>query len=214
MNSTTAHFPHSHSANEWTGLRDAELVTAAKAGSSDAFETLQKLYARRLYTKIFSITRNREDAEDALQDTFLRAYMALGTFEGRSAVYTWLTRIAINSALMIIRKRRVRAEVFFEQSSEDDTPLFDISDTALNPEEVWDHSQRCRRMQHAIQKLNPRLRTVIGSWIAQGNSMKEIARTLNVPVATVKARLHRARLRLTRSPAFRDYSAKKDVSLR
>lgn len=214
MNSTEFHFPNGLSAKEDAASRDAQLVTAARAGSSDAFQELQRLYALRLSRKIFSITKNREDTEDALQDTFLHAYMKLDTFEGRSGVYTWLTRIAINSALMIIRKRRVRSEVFFEQSSEsgEDTQSFDIRDTAMNPEEFCDQHQRCRGVQRAIQRLNPSLRTAIGIWIAQGCSMKEIAQALNVPIATVKARLHRARLRLSRSPALRGYAAKMMVS--
>jgi RNA polymerase sigma-70 factor, ECF subfamily len=81
----------SHGINGIEGVvdRDMELVSAARSGSSDAFEELQNLYSRRLYRRIFSMTKNREDAEDALQDTFLRAYVALKSFEGRSQFASW-----------------------------------------------------------------------------------------------------------------------------
>src|SRR3954452_23188228 len=86
--------------------RDQQLVLAAQSGSSAAFAEIRALYAQRLYRRIALIIRNREDAEDALQDTFLHAYLAIPTFEGRSSIYSWLTRIAINSALMVLRRRR------------------------------------------------------------------------------------------------------------
>jgi RNA polymerase sigma-70 factor (ECF subfamily) len=95
-------------------LQSRDLVAAARSGSSAAFAELREIYARRVYWKLLNMTKNREDAEDALQDTFLRAYMALHTFEERSSFYTWITRIAINSALMILRRRRTRAEVSFD----------------------------------------------------------------------------------------------------
>ena len=100
--------------NENAASRDLELVAAARIGSSAAFQELQSRYSRRLYRRIQSITRNHEDAEDALQETFLRAYLALDSFEGRSQFASWLTRIAINSALMVLRVRRRRAEVSLE----------------------------------------------------------------------------------------------------
>ena len=183
---------------------EAELVAAAQAGSNAAFEELQNLYTRRLYRRIFSITRNREDAEDALQDTFLRAYIKLKTFERRSGFNTWLTRIAINSALMTLRKRRTRGEMPLGQSSESggDAALLDVRDPTLDPEQICDQRQRCLGMIRAIQKLDPKLRSAIQVWTTQDCSMKDVARTLDVSLGSVKARLHRARRRLRRSAAF------------
>src|SRR5277367_4736728 len=89
-------------------LRSKELVAAARSGSAAAFAELREIYATRVYRKLLIITKNREDAEDALQDTFLRAYKALHAFEERSSFYTWITTIATNSALMILRRRRIR----------------------------------------------------------------------------------------------------------
>lgn len=188
-----------------TEAREAELVIAARAGSKDAFAELQKLHWRRLYRTVVSITRNREDAEDVLQDTFLSAYLALKTFEGRSKFGSWLTRIAINSALMSIRKRNAHPEVFLEQSSEsDDEASFDIRDSGLNPEQICDQHQRCLSMLRALERLGPKLQAPIRIRTLQECSAKEIARSLDVSVAAVKTRLHRARMRLRRSLAAAD----------
>ncbi|HEY5253197.1 MAG TPA: sigma factor, partial [Acidobacteriaceae bacterium] len=100
MNNTNAGMALVLPLGQLAAQRDEQLVSAAKAGSDEAFAELQNLYAQRLYSTIIRITKNHEDAEDALQDTFLRVYLALCSFEGRSSFYSWVTRIAINSALM------------------------------------------------------------------------------------------------------------------
>ncbi len=186
--------------------RDMELVVAARAGSSAAFDELQNVYSRRLYNRIFSMTRNREDTEDALQDTFLHAYVALNSFEGRSQFASWLTRIAINSALMTLRKRRWRAEVSFDLPSEleEHPQSFDVYDTALNPEQIYDQRQRCYCALRAVHRLHPKLRTTLSTWMKQECSMKEVARTLDLSVGAVKSRLHRARKRLNCDKGFAD----------
>lgn len=178
--------------------RDMELVAAAQAGSMAAFAELYEAYARMLYRKVLSITRNHEDAEDALQETMLHAYAALHTFEGRSRLNSWLTRIAINSALMVLRRRRTRAEVHFELTlpGEDEMSEFEVKDLRPNPEEVYELTERRRSVLRSIAALKPSLRAVLQSQVSQDLSMKEIAKSLDVSVATVKARLHRARQRL------------------
>jgi RNA polymerase sigma-70 factor, ECF subfamily len=205
MNPTQRRLMISPCINEETTTRDEEgLLLAAKAGSHAAFGELQQTYSDRLYRRISLITRNREDAEDALQDTFLRAYRALPSFERRGRFSSWLTRIAINSALMTIRKRRARPETSFEQppSLEDDSSYFDVPDRALNPEQVCDQNQRSQAILLAIRRLDPKLRTPIGIWISQEYSMKDLAQHLGVSLASVKAKIHRARKRLTRSSAL------------
>jgi RNA polymerase sigma-70 factor, ECF subfamily len=181
--------------------RETKLVIAAQAGSKDAFEELQKLHRFRLYRTVLPITKNREDAEDALQDTFLRAYRALGKFEGRSKFSSWLTRIAVNSALMGIRKRRARREVLIDQSPkpDDEAMSFDIPHSGLNPEQIYDQHQRCLGMLRAMERLDPKLRAAMRIRTRQECSIKEIAQTLNVSEAAAKTRLHRARRRLRRS---------------
>ncbi len=178
--------------------RELEIMAAAQAGSAVAFDELQRMYSSRLFKTVFRITRNREDAEDALQDAFLRAYVALPHFEGRSSVYSWLTRIAVNSALMILRRRRSRPEALLISSSEgeDGYVAMEIKDSAPDPEQVCDLRQRCKHLSHAIRKLEPKLRAPIEIQLAGELSMKDIAEALNLSIAAVKARLYRARTRL------------------
>ena len=182
--------------------RDIDLLTKARAGSNAAFEEIQRFYSPRLYRRIHSITRNREDAEDALQDTFLHAFAALNSFQGKSQFSSWLTRIAINAALMTIRRRRSRPEVSFEQQSESgqDIASFDVVDVALNPEQFCVRKQQYCSMLRAIERLDPKSRSVVAIRVSKGCSMKEAAQSLNVSLATVKSRIHRARKRLSRSP--------------
>jgi RNA polymerase sigma-70 factor, ECF subfamily len=186
--------------------RDLELVAAARRGSHAAFEEIQNRYSRRLYHRIRSMTGNHEDAEDALQETFLRAYLALNAFEGRSQFGSWLTRIAINSALMVLRRRRVRSEVSLELQSttSEAAASIDVPDAALDPEQVCDLRQTSDCVLHAMSKLNKTLRPAITTWIEQECSIKELAHTLGLPVPTVKARLHRARKKLSSAPRLKN----------
>lgn len=178
---------------------DDEIVTAAQAGSAGAFAELHAIYSKRLYKTIVAITKNPEDAEDALQETFLRVYRAIHTFEGRSSVYSWLTRIAINSALMVLRKRRARPEISvdLQPGALAETIYFDIKDSALDPEQVYDLRQRGIEVLRAVRHLDARLRVPIKMRMTKGASLKEIGQALNISEAAVKARLHRARLRLS-----------------
>jgi len=206
MSSTQFDFQVSQGTGQEVIEQDEELLLAARAGSQAAFAELESIYSHRLFTRILSITRNREDAEDALQDTFFRAYLALPSFEGRSKFSSWLTRIAINSALMILRKRRTHPEMSFEQqlNADEDGPSLDIRDDSLNPEQHYDQQQRCNAVLRDIQRLNPKLRNALSIRISQEHSMQEIATSLGVTSASVKSTLHRARKRLVQSPSFRD----------
>jgi len=179
---------------------DLEIVMAARQGASAAFDELQRRYSRRLFATILRVTKNREDAEDALQDTFLRAFLALPQFECRSSVYSWLTRIAINSALMILRKRRSCRESSPASNLDGSDGYFqpEIEDTTPNPEQLCELRQRCNRLINAIQRLRPELRAPIEIQLTDERSMKEIASELNISLPAVKARLHRARARLAR----------------
>lgn len=186
--------------------RDLENVAAAQAGSSAAFDELQRQYSRRLFWAILRITKNRADAEDALQDTFLKAFQALADFEGRSSVYSWLSRIAINSALMILRRRRARREadsVLSVEGCDDYCPL-QIEDKTPNPEQLCELRQRCHRVINAIQKLKPHLRAPIEIQITHQRTMQELARELKISVATVKTRIYRARVFLARHDAAKE----------
>jgi RNA polymerase sigma-70 factor, ECF subfamily len=184
-------------------LQTKNLIAAARSGSSAAFAELREIYAPRVYRKLVTITRNREDAEDALQDTFLRVYMALHTFEERSSFYTWVTRIAINSALMILRRRRTRSEVSFDSpgETEEAIPGIEFRDTGPSPEHICVHRQSYACVLRSIWSLQPRLRQVIQMRMMNGCSIREIARALDISEAAVKSRLSRARARLASAHA-------------
>jgi len=186
--------------------RDIEIVKAARAGSSAAFDELQKKYSRRLFSTILRVTKHKEDAEDALQETFLRAFLALSQFEFRSSVYSWLTRIALNSALIILRKRRTRREAdwAYPMDGQEDYCQPEIEDASPNPEQLCELRQRCSRLINGIQRLQPQLRAPIEIQVTGERSMKEIAKELNISLPAVKARLHRARARLARRIPVRD----------
>lgn len=187
-------------------LQSKNLVAAARSGSSAAFAELREMYARRVYRKLLTMTKNPEDAEDALQDTFLRAYLALHTFEERSSFYTWVMRIAINSALMILRRRRTRSEVSFDSPSETEESIsgFEFKDGRPSPEHICVDRQSYACVVRSIWKLQPRLRQVIELQMKGSYSIREIAQTLEISEAAVKSRLSRARARLASAHSVGD----------
>jgi len=191
--------PKLHSAEHRAyARRDEELLPSLREGSPSAFETLQRLYSRRLFKQIIAITRNYEDAEDALQETFLKAFRRIETFEGRSQITTWLSRIAINNALMKVRKRRSLSEMSFEQTSDsDERPVtHDLPDPALGPEQIYEQQEQLKHLRDAVKHLSPRLRAVVNVWLATDCSTDEIADNLGLSAAAVKTRISRARRRL------------------
>jgi RNA polymerase sigma-70 factor (ECF subfamily) len=194
---------------EGAGAPDDDTVMAAKAGSPVAFAELYALYSQRLYRTIFSITKNPEDADEALQETFLRAHIALHAFEGRSTVQTWMTRIAINSALMTLRKRRGRPEMRLNLQPDEhpEIILFEVKDSAPNPEQAYELRQRRLTLLHEIWRLQPQLRAPLRMQVMHGWSVREIGLALNLSVPAVKARLRRARLQLFQRCTMPKYSA-------
>jgi RNA polymerase sigma-70 factor, ECF subfamily len=194
-------------------LQSKSLVAAARSGSPAAFAELREIYAQRVNWKLLAITKNREDAEDALQETFLRAYLALHSFEERSSFYTWVMRIAINSALMILRRRRLHPEVSFDVPGETEEAIsvFEFKDTGPSPEHICVHRQSYAFMVRSIWNLQPRLREVIEMQMRDNYSIREIARALDISEAAVKSRLSRARARLASGHAIR--SSKRDADI-
>jgi len=184
---------------EHTITRDNEFASRAGTGSPCSIADLHSTYSRRLYKTILAITKNPDDAEDALQETFLRAWQAMHTFEGRSTVYSWLTRIAINTALGMLRKRRVRGEqsINSQLDNDGDVVYLEVRDPNPDPEQLYHLRQRRMTLRKAIKKLDRSLREPIQLRIVNESSLKEIGRTLNISEGAVKVRLHRARLRLS-----------------
>jgi RNA polymerase sigma factor (sigma-70 family) len=182
-------------------LSDESLVEAAKRGHSLAFATLSERHGRQLFRAAYRITRSREDAEDAVQDTLLRAFVHMSDFDGRSSFGTWLTRIAINSALMILRKKRSRLETATDCSDDGavDGLREEITDHRLNPERRYAQSEEASMLKKAIQSLRPTLRVVVQIQQLQERSMRETAKAIGISLTAAKGRLFHAKNALRRS---------------
>lgn len=176
------------------------LIVAAKNGSPDAFEALLQPHSKRIFRTIHRITRNREDAEDALQECFLKAFTNIKSFGGRSKFSTWLTRIAINSALMVVRaKKSLLAS--HTQSFEDGggIGLDMLPDQALNPEAACVQRERGTLIRRAVSALTPKIRKALTLQRLNELTLDETAEKMGITVGAVKSRLLRARWELRRT---------------
>jgi RNA polymerase sigma-70 factor (ECF subfamily) len=174
------------------------LVLAAKAGDVSAFEDLVRRYDRNVFRIAQHITQNREDAEDVVQDAFLKAYENLGQFQGQSKFYTWLVRIAVNEALMKLRRRRPERMVSLDEEvkTEDDSLPREVADWSPNPEQQYTQGELRDILTRTIQGLPPGFRTVFVLRDVEGLSTEETAEALDLSIPAVKSRLLRARLQL------------------
>ena len=177
---------------------DFALVAEAKAGSYEAFEELVNRYENKIYRLGVNITGSPEDAEDVLQEAFLKAFQHLGEFRADSRFYTWLVRIAVNEALMKLRKRRSDRSVPLEDEiGEDGEPIpRELADWKPNPEQIFAQAEIEDILRDAAQKLPATYRTVFLLRDVEDLSTAETASVLNLSEGTVKARLFRARLML------------------
>jgi RNA polymerase sigma factor (sigma-70 family) len=183
-------------------MNEASLVAAAKSGENEALDALCQAHAPRLFRAVQRITRNREDAEDAVQDSFLNALRHIKSFDGWSTFSTWLTRIGINSALMILRKKRNSREISVYGSTEDE-PTWEVPDSAPNPERRYAERERDRFLRSALQLLSPRIRRALELHTLQDNSVGETALQLGISVSAAKARVFRAKAVLRKSKVLR-----------
>src|SRR5216683_6090697 len=174
------------------------LVQAAKSGDVSAFEELVRRYDRNVFRIAQHITQNREDAEDVVQDAFLKAYSNLNQFQGQSKFYTWLVRIAVNEALMKLRRRRPGQMVSLDEDikTEDDSIPREVADWSPNPEQLYDQGELREILTKTIQGLPAGFRTVFVLRDVEGLSTEETAEALGLSVPAVKSRLLRARLQL------------------
>lgn len=177
------------------GLRDKAM---ADEEPHLLLEEIWRSQSGRLLSITWRITRNPEDAEDALQDAFLRAFTHIGDFDGRSTLSTWLTRIAINSSLMVLRKRRTRAAVSLEDTSEGDgiPPVARLCDPRSGPEELAVRRDRARRLRQRVRQLPALLRQPLQLHALKEHSVEETARLCGISVSAAKSRLLRARASL------------------
>ncbi len=173
------------------------LVAAAKAGDISAFEALVGRYERKIFRLTQNITQNREDAEDAMQEAFLKAFEHLQEFQGNSRFYTWLVRIAVNQALMKLRKRRPNQVSLDEDidTGEESIPR-DVEDWGPSPEDRYEQRELGGILEGVISELEPSFRIVFQLRDIEELSTEETAEALGLSVPAVKSRLLRARLKL------------------
>ncbi|MGA2696550.1 MAG: RNA polymerase sigma factor [Terriglobales bacterium] len=177
---------------------ELKLVQAAKGGDVSAFEQLVKRYDRNVFRIAQHITQNREDAEDVVQEAFLKAYNNLQGFQGQSKFYTWLVRIAVNEALMKLRRRRPERMVSLDEEvkTEEDSVPREVADWSPNPEQQYNQAELREILTKTIQGLPPGFRMVFVLRDVEGLSTEETAEALNLSIPAVKSRLLRARLQL------------------
>ncbi len=182
-----------------TYATDEMLVEATKAGESVAFVELWRRHSAKVFKTVFRVTRNREDAEDALQDAFLKAFVHLKGFDGRSKFSTWLTRIAINSALMILRRKRAYPETSVEMGTPGEPhQIREFEDHSIDIEAHCVRSERALHLRRAIQRLRPALREVVEIQQRHDVSVKEVAEMTGLSLAATKFRIMRAMAALRR----------------
>jgi RNA polymerase sigma-70 factor (ECF subfamily) len=177
---------------------DLVLVAAAKSGSGHAFDVLVERHSRRIRRVAQRVTRGRQDAEDVVQQSFQKAFVQLQKFEGRSSFSTWLTRIAINEALMWLRTNHRARVVSIDEitNSEESAHVLQIRDLGASPEGSCSQRERERILLFAMKQLTPGIRTALQLYDLDERSLKESARMMGVSVATAKSRVFRGRRKL------------------
>src|SRR5688572_2383623 len=174
------------------------LVERSRAGDAAAFGELVRQYERKIYSLAKHITQNDEDAEDVLQESFLKAYTHLDSFHGDSKFYTWLVRIAVNEALMKLRKRKSDKTVSLDepQDTGEDIVTREIAVWEDDPEKKYSREELAEILETAVQSLKPSFRTVFVLRDIEELSTEDTAETLGISIPAVKSRLLRARLQL------------------
>jgi RNA polymerase sigma factor (sigma-70 family) len=184
---------------------EEQLIAAAKSGRRTPFGELCERHMKQVFCVTRRILRNREDAEDAAQECFLNAFVHLKDFDGRSQFATWLTRIAINAALMKLRKNRGAREVPIDEPHPSSEPVAqrEFRCDAPDPEETYRLRERRRILNTAILRLRPRVRRVVNLHKLQEHSLRGTAQILGISTAAVKARMFHARVALHRMPLLK-----------
>jgi RNA polymerase sigma-70 factor (ECF subfamily) len=185
---------------------DQVLVVATKRGDAQAFEELVLRHRRKVLAVAQRITNNREDAEDIAQESLHKAFLHLDTFQEKSQFSTWLTRIAMNEAFMLLRRRRGIVEVLPENPDDGMKPSLEaFVDQGLNPEESCLQRERTEILSEAINRLGPSVRSTILLRHLEERSVEETARILGTSISAVKARVFQGRrkLRSALNPGFR-----------
>jgi RNA polymerase sigma-70 factor (ECF subfamily) len=174
---------------------DDQLLAAAKTSDERAFEVLSGRYIRSIRKRVYSIVRNSEDTEDVVQDSLLKAYRHLQGFRETYGFSKWITRIAINTALMLLRTRKARPEVSFDHVGGDGQTwgTWETPDPSTDTERAYAVQEALEIMSRAVKSLPPLYRNVLEQYHAQEKSLREAADKLGITVASAKSRLFRAR---------------------
>ncbi|WP_105383493.1 RNA polymerase sigma factor [Neorhizobium alkalisoli] len=173
---------------------EASLVRRATGGETDAIRNIIRSNKQRLYRLVRAVVRNNADAEDVLQETYLRAFASLDTFQGEAGLSTWLSRIALNAALMRLRaQKRLKRAAFIIAPAEAEIVPFPLGSSSADPERVIAQRQLLDLVEEATDALPETFRLVFVARVIEGLSVEETAAALALPPATVKTRLHRAR---------------------
>jgi RNA polymerase sigma-70 factor, ECF subfamily len=185
----------------YTEDSECELLQAARLGDDKAFIELCRRNGPSAKRRIYSIVQNQEDTEDALQDTLLRAYVHLSGFRGGRKFGTWITSIATNSALMLLRKKRTRSEIHFDPVFDgvDAGVTWDHPDPSLNPEQHCARRETIHFVRKAVQRLRPGFRIAMDKHYGNQCPLSETAEALGISVSATKSRLVRGRLQLRTS---------------
>jgi RNA polymerase sigma factor (sigma-70 family) len=184
---------------------EVQLLTEARRGQPEAFEVLCQAVAPRLLKIALRITRNREDAEDAVQDSLMNAFVHINNFRGNSTFSTWLTRIVMNSALMIRRKNHHVRKLSADDLSREGEPKLhlQIPDRSQSPEQRYIDDERRTILRVAIGKLRPKMRAVVEIAQLQELPLRDAATVLDISAAAAKGRLLHARAALRKSVTLR-----------
>ena len=175
------------------------LVTNALDGDFSSFDKIVSLYKQRLYSVIYNMTLNHEDAADLTQDTFVKAFRSLSKFKRKSSFFTWLYRIGVNMTLTHLKKKRARKFFSFDQAAESDqqnSELNSISSTELSSIKSTLLNELHEKLNEALSKLSDKHRTIVVLFEIDGLSHKEIAVIMKCTEGTVRSRLHYAKLQL------------------
>jgi len=177
---------------------DSAVVLQAREGDRKAFSELVRRYENKIFRLGLHITQNREDAEDVLQETFLKAYEHLDQFQGNSKFYTWIVRIAVNQALMKLRKRKSDKSVSLDETIDtgEDTVAREIAAWDENPEQRYSREEIGKLLSSAVDSLAAPYRAVFVLRDIEDLSTEETAEALGLSIPAVKSRLLRARLQL------------------
>jgi RNA polymerase sigma-70 factor (ECF subfamily) len=195
---------------------EQQLIAAARRGRRAPFGELCERHVKKVFRTIHRITRNREDAEDAVQDCLLNAFAHVKNFDERARFSTWLTRIAINAALAKLRKNHWKREIPLNEPNSASEPerRCEIQDAAPDPEETYHLRERGDILNTAIMGLRPLARRMVELHYLQEHSLRETAQILGTTASAVKARMFNARIALHRMPLLQSVASANRTSAR